>query len=247
LSKPHLKLAFGQRWVFYGRSGTGKTYTAIQILSLFRRMKPRPQVILISPNATTDKTWKKASRSWRGKTGSKLVDKHYTGLTPKVKDYLNRIMHRRNKPGERKKPLVLMVDDMGEDHTINRTYIDNPIRELAIRSRHLGITLMMLYQSVSETLKVLSTNADVIVAKELGGVQRELLRKMYLEDVSKEEFRTLANECWREPWDTMVIDRTKPPKIYTWRNFDERIQIEEDIDDLTHFCFQGSAKQIQPL
>lgn len=159
-----------------------------------------------------------------------MIDKHFTALTPEVKGYLNRIIMRKQN-GKLKKPYLLMIDDLGEDHTINRTWMDNPIRELAIRSRNLKFSVMMLYQSVSETLKPLATNADVICAKEMGGVQRELMRKMYAEDLTKEEWKTLCDECWREPWDTLIIDRTPIPRVVFWRNFNERIEVRQDVSE----------------
>jgi len=235
LDRPAFKLTHGQRWVFYGRSGTGKTYTAVQVLSLFTKLRPKPTVILISPNAASDKTWKEAVSSWATKSRGRLVTKYFQTLSPDVASYITRLITRR-KRSNKGKPYLFMVDDLGEDHTINRTWINNPIRELAISSRHLKMSIMMLYQSVAETLRPLATNADVIVAKEMGGVERELLRKMYLEDYSKEEFRNVCDEAWREPYDTLVIDRTATPRVRLWRNFEEPIEFKEDLSEvLTHF------------
>ena len=223
MDKPKFMLKPGQRWVFYGRSGSGKTYTAVQILSLIKRTRPKPYVILVSPTAATDVTWKAALKEWRAKRRKNIVDRHLTAYTPDVKEYLMRVIQR-----EERKPIVLMMDDMGEDHTINRTWVDNPIREIAIKSRHVKITLLMLYQSVSETLKIIGTNADVIVSKKLGPAQRELFRKMYLEDYSAEEFRRVCDTAWRDKWDSLVVDRTDMQHVRIWRNFTQEIHIRQD-------------------
>lgn len=221
--------------MFYGRSGTGKTYTAVQILSLMRRMNPKPYVILVSPNAETDPTWKQATKEW-GKTGrKKIVDRHFSAYTPEVKSFIKRVIDR-----QKRKPVILMVDDLGEDHTIKMTYIDNPLRKIAISSRHIKITLMMLYQDVSETLRIIATNADVIVAKQMGGVQREKFRKLYLEDFTKEEFEEACAKCWTEKWDSLVVDRTNPQNIRIWRNFEMEIKIRQDVSAIcSHFFWLG--------
>lgn len=247
LDKPSFNLAHGQRWVIYGRSGTGKTYTAVQLLSLYTRIKPKPYVILISPNAATDVTWKTASSEWSKRSRKPLVNKHFTSLTPEVSRYLIRKMKASVRT---KRPVFLMVDDLGQDHTINRTWIDNPMRHISISARHMNWSVCMLYQSVDDTLKPLAVNADVIVSKELGGVQREKLRRMYLEDYTKEEFGEACDTAWRERYDTLIIDRTHAPDVRLWRNFNEEIKVRQDTSEfLAHFLsflgdIVGSAKRL---
>ena len=228
------EITFGMRWVFYGPSGSGKTYTAIEVLSLHKRLKEHPIVLLISPNAGSDETWKEATKAWSSIADSDLVDEHYTSLSEDVKSLLSGLIDRRSDDDDddtEHKPIVLMIDDLGEDHTINMNRINNPIRTLAISARHLKISLMMLYQSVSGTLNVLAKNADVIVAKKITNLNDlKLFHKLYLGSYTPEEFRGICRRSWLEPYDSLVIDRTTPGVTKIFRNFEDEIHVKEEVN-----------------
>jgi len=216
------------RWLIYGRSGSGKTQEAINILSLYKRLTPPPFVILLSPNAYSDDTWAEAQEKWKGLGMDELVDTHFHDYDSDVKEMLGSMVDRRNTTEDEERDVLLMLDDLGEDHTINRTYINNPVRQIAIRSRHLKITLMVLYQAVSETLPILAKNADIIVAKRITDIEDlKTFRRKFLGSYSPEEFRRVCVACWRDPYDSMVIQRDKAD-ILIFRNFEEPVVVKQE-------------------
>lgn len=226
-----MELKPGLRWLIYGRSGSGKTQEAIGVLSLYKRLTPPPYVILLSPNAQSDVTWAKSQEEWKGLGMDEMVDTHFHEYDDDVKSMLGTMMDRRNGMEEGdERDILLMLDDLGEDHTINRTYINNPVRQIAIRSRHLKITMIVLYQSLSETMPILAKNAEVIVAKKITDIaDLKSFRTRFLGDHSQDEFRRLCNACWREPYDSMIIDRTgQTTKIF--RNFEESVSVKQETD-----------------
>lgn len=230
-----MELKPGLRWLIYGRSGSGKTQEAIGVLSLYKRLETPPYIVLISPNAQNDDTWKAAQEEWKGMGMEELVDSHFHDYDNDVRSMLSSMLDRRNGMSEGdERDVLLMIDDLGEDHTLNRTYINNPVRQIAIRSRHLKITMIMLYQSVAETMPILSKNAEIIVAKRITDlVDLKSFHRRFMGDYTPDEFRRATTACWREPFDSMVIDRTgQETKLY--RNFEEPVVIKEDTSlDLT--------------
>ena len=238
MADPQFELKHGQGWVIIGRKGYGKTWTAIQILGLYARLRPRPKVILISPNAASDDTWKTLLKQWKRKMRRPLVDKHFDSYNDDVKSFLFRLIDRRTED-EEPEPLVIMADDLQEEHTINRSWINNPFRPIIISGRHLKMTVLMLYQTVNRVNDALAENAEVIVTKQLGGQERERFRVKFLEDYTKDEFRRVCDFCFREDHDSLVIDRTHITTIFLWRNFTEKVTVKQDI---TEFCFHFNGE-----
>jgi hypothetical protein len=223
-------LKHGQGWIILGQRGSGKTWTAIQILGMYARLRPRPKVILISPNAASDDTWTQLLREWKRRMRRPLVDKHFDTYNDDVKAFLFRLIDRRTE-GDDPSPTAIMADDLQEDHTVNRSWKNNPLRKIIISGRHLKFTLLSLYQTAGAINSAFAINAEVIVSKALGNSEREKFRMLFLEDYSREEFRRVCDFCFRERFDSLVIDRTNPPCVILWRNFTEKVNIKQDISD----------------
>lgn len=223
-----MELRPGLRWLFYGRSGSGKTTEAIKVISLYKRLPEPPFVMLISPDAHTDDAWTVAEQEWKSLGMGELVDAHFHEYSPNTRDMLTSICDRRTRAEEgTERDLVLMLDDLGEDHTLNMTRLNNPVRKIAIRAPHLKITMIVLYQSVSETMNILAKNADIIVAKKiLDLTDLKVFHKKFLGQFTMEEFKKAARECWINPFDSMVIDRTSQ-EVKIFRNFEEPVIIRE--------------------
>ncbi len=173
-----------------------------------------------------DPAWVEAEKEWASFGKGSLIDSHFHDYSPDVRDTLTAVCDVRNS-GEEARDMLLMLDDLGEDHTLNMARINNPVRKIAIRSRHLKITMMVLYQSMSETMSILAKNADVIVAKKiLDLADLKSFHRKFLGDYTTEEFKRATRACWREPFDSMIIDRTgQDTKLF--RNFEEPVVIKE--------------------
>jgi len=213
--------------VFVGKKGSGKTYVAIQMAGLYKRLRPTPFSILVSPNASGDPTWNELVAQWRGRRKNPFMNKHFTRLTTDVKEYLEGICDQQE-DSENKQPYLIILDDLQSDHTINQTSILNPVKRMVDSSRHYQTTLMMIYQGVSKILPTMIVNADVIVSKKLSGVESERFRKMFLEDYTKEEFRRVRRQAFIEDYDNLVVDRSNLLHLRLWRNFSIPIKVKEE-------------------
>jgi hypothetical protein len=115
-----------------------------------------------------------------------------------------------------------MFDDAGADHRLNRTYINNPFRKIAIHGNHNNITLIINYQHVSQCLTPLMHNADIIVSKRLLNKEFKLFYQNYMQDISFDKFMTVAGRCWDDRYDSMVISRLNMD-TQVFRNWTERV------------------------
>ncbi|MCK4501150.1 hypothetical protein KAU11_11685 [Candidatus Babeliales bacterium] len=233
----------GQRIVIYGETGMGKTYTFTQMLGKIRETIPNMIVCLIAPNYEEDKTYEKAREEYkRVSHGGNLIDIHYATYNDQAKSFLNGIIDRRRnqrsisrkrgRPTRRnrvdKRTILIALDDVGEDHRVNRTYVENAVKKMALSARHLNIMMVMMYQYMSQTMVEFGHSVQMVVSKKLlGEKENRLFREMYLPEHSKEEYDRLRRMVFRERWDTLVIDRRDPGHLRIFRNFAEEVRVRE--------------------
>ena len=205
--------------MLFGRSGSGKTVESVRLVAKYKMMTPEPIVVLISPTAMTDPVWLQAGNEFREHTGRHMVDKHFESMDDTVATIVSNIVN--NKATE-ETPYLVMFDDAGADHRLNRTYINNPFRKISIHGNHNHITLIINYQNVSMCLNALMHNADIVVAKKLLNEEFKLFYKQYMQDVSLEKFMSIAGQCWDGRYDALVIKRYDM-EVEVYQNWVNRI------------------------
>lgn len=206
------------RFPIYGPSRSGKTYLGVNLVHLAKNKIPNLKVIVLSTTADNDPVWKQGIKE----SNKKLVDFYFKEPNTDAFSFIDRQI--RNK--RRKFPLLVYIDDQGDNTAIKLRRVFNPIRDIANLAFHYNTYLIVCHQSVTQTLPILAVNGDVICSKKLRDLnERELFRKKFLGEYTKEEAERIYAAAWDKDFDTLVVDRTKPNKTLIFRNFTEPIDV----------------------
>lgn len=203
------------RWALIGPTGSGKTQASVYLTALEKLSRPKVEIVSISPSMKVDEAWIFGKKLFKKTTGKKLVDKEISVLTKNVSRWLyGRVMNEDNN----EPPMLLLVDDWGNNPLINNVRIENPFKEVDRRARQTRISVIRLAQKPSQVEVDLRTNIqnagifktskDVdlnFIAKEILGVERAVLDR-------------LTTVAWRNEFDALLGRdiNTGNPKFYRW-------------------------------
>ena len=204
----------GQRHIFIGPSGWGKTWRMAENVSHMAIQHPNDYNILISPNHKTDKTWKKFNEEYKRFTGKDLFHQSHEDYSEDVRRTLNTLI--RN--AELRRSIVnVVLDDMGDDHRLKMLRADNPVKHLFTRARNIKTRFYSAYQSSTQVPKDGEDNAEhVFVQKLRKADELKYFKKTYLGDMSDEEANRIITAAWRNKHDSLYIHRPQGdyPKYY---------------------------------
>lgn len=215
LSEHEMKI--GDRFVLYGRSETGKTTEAVKLIAKYKLKIPALRAVIVSNHAEHDKVWIRATREFHRRTGQYLVNALHRQMTPDVALILKNIL---DYESSEETPYIIMFDDAGDDYRLNRTYKNNPYRQMGNSGNHSFCTTIGCYQSTSQTPTAMVTNAAYIISKKMLEPDLTELYRKYLQAIDRRVFDSLCMRAWKEDYDSLIIVR-KGFRIKVYRNWDE--------------------------
>jgi len=198
-----IPVPMGNKAVFIGKSGTGKTYRMSQLVGSAKRQIKHLHTILISPTFESDATWQVAVRAYGSSRHAHLIDEHYDTYDEDVRRLLNSIV---SNAEHRTTPVAIIYDDMSSDHTITRTFADNPVRHMFTKARQSNLMAFMACQKLAAVPTDVISNYNYAFIQqthkraELQGIAHE-----FLGDARSETSIRLMREAWVAPYDSFFI------------------------------------------
>jgi hypothetical protein len=190
----------GHRMLIFGASQTGKTSALIKILKEFRRKYGKEiEILILSPHLTTDKTWKK-HRKKRGQLG--LYDEHFEKPTDNVLRLIDRKLRLRGKwlttrRGKKPKPLVLAIDDLGDNTTLKLSRKINVNRDLAMKAPHTMTVVIKMCHRMSHAITEEVDNAEYALLTRFYDLEQiEKFRKKFLGHLTKKQFENVIEDVY---------------------------------------------------
>lgn len=104
----------------------------------------------------------------------------------------------------KRKEVLLILDDLVGDTNFR---LSKTIMTLFIRSRHIGISLIVNVQYLNTLSPLMRNNADFIICGQLNTNSVDILCDEYISKISKKEFMDMYNKCTKN-YNFLIINNT---------------------------------------
>lgn len=182
------------RTIFLGRSGSGKTHLAINILGeLLEKVNPKKfYFILFSPNTTYSK---KSRMSFLAPEVYRIIDTHYNKLTERTAlDCLKLVKQAKKK---RKTPFLIFDDFGATGKSFWRKHIGNPLPALFQAAPHEEINVLFIGQQwVHIPLDLRDSSEITYIFPPENRKEMDQIRNGYVGHLDKDEFLKKINVIW---------------------------------------------------
>ena len=211
------------KMLIIGPSGSGKTNT---LLHLINNPHPVDKIYLYAKDIHEPKYEYLINK--REQAGIKsLNDPHaFIEYLDDMNDVLDDI---NNYNKNRDKKVLIVFDDMIADIEYNKNF-KRIIKELFYRARKINVSFVFITQSYFRALKDARLNSTHYILMKIGN-KKELKRiaKEKSGNLDYKDFLKIYNCCTRKPYYFMTID-TRPTSSVTFKKeFNEPIDLSEDI------------------
>ena len=141
-------------------------------------------------------------------------------------EFLNAVVEKAEENSEEGFRTLILIDDASSSLKTNKAIIDK-FTKLVHRHRHLGVSVILLIQSlVSCPLSVRKNVDSLVYFKPSNEKSNTIFKDEYLGDFSREEARMLFNYVFQQKGDFLML-KIEPPTIKYYRKFN-RLNISRD-------------------
>jgi len=190
----------GMRHLYIGPSNTGKTTLVAEKLKALISKDKKADIFICSPSYPHQKLYtqfKKRVKLWADSLNEETMGHIYRKVL-------------KNRDMKRPRNIVIIIDDFG-DSGYFRGRADNFGMRLIREARQLGVHVVVVVQRMTEATPLMRTNADSVTCFVLANDEdRKTLRKEFAGEIKWPKFREMLDECWREPYGYISIDKSNP-------------------------------------
>jgi len=186
----------GDRRLFLGRSGAGKTYLLTHMLiDILSKIPKNKRVLYIfSPTVYVNEDMKKLAKFANGKATT-------------INDELVETLRRKLNQAKNKHKFVVF-DDMGANVYLKYQKKNNWINDLIIQSRNLNVHLYFAFQKYTQSTNDLRDCADLIYLFKSDNIdEMKKVNKEFCGFIEWKNFSEMLHQCWSKRWGYLLIDR----------------------------------------
>jgi hypothetical protein len=211
----------GQRILYFGRSGSGKTSKCFEDIGKLPFGKKSPYYfLLILPSWSSNRAFEKnpdVRKYFEVPNWDHIPNLDKRGLH-ELKNSLAKVIIK-----EKRMP-VLIMDDLGDNTAVKSVNSkQNIIQDLAKQAAHFSVTLVCLFQKFTQASTTIRENADVVILfKTVSDNELTNIHQAYFGHLDFNTFKEKYLDVFSEDFNTLTIT-IKPGGVFEYKKNDNEI------------------------